>query len=64
MSEMRPCGSQAISDLVVFARKDGHPYNDLVYTFLLPCAGVAAEELQLPLVLMWNQPSTVPVIFY
>ncbi|PON95500.1 hypothetical protein TorRG33x02_086460 [Trema orientale] len=44
MSEMRPCGSQAISDLVVFGRKEGRPYNDLVYTFLPRVPGLPPKS--------------------
>ncbi|PON55694.1 UDP-glucuronosyl/UDP-glucosyltransferase [Parasponia andersonii] len=64
MSEIRRCGFQAISDLIVSARNDGRPYSGLVYTILLPWAGVAADELRLRSVLLWIQPATVLDIYY
>ena len=64
ISEMRRCGYQAICDLVVSAQNDGRPYSCLVYSLLLPWAGLAAEGLGLPWVMLWNQPATVFAIYY
>ncbi|PON95504.1 UDP-glucuronosyl/UDP-glucosyltransferase [Trema orientale] len=63
-SETRRCGSQAISDLVVSARNDGRPYSCLVYTLLLPWAGLTADGLGLPSVMLWIQPATVFDVYY
>ncbi|XP_062109257.1 phloretin 4'-O-glucosyltransferase-like [Humulus lupulus] len=64
MSEMRCHGSKAIRDLVVSARNDGRPYCCMVYTILIPWAGLAADEVGLPSVLLWIQPATVFDIYY
>ncbi|KAL5542721.1 hypothetical protein UlMin_010431 [Ulmus minor] len=63
-SEIGCCGSQAVSDLIVSAGKEGRPYTCLVYTILLPWAGITADELHLPSVLLWIQPATVFDIYY
>ncbi|KAL5542732.1 hypothetical protein UlMin_010442 [Ulmus minor] len=63
-SEIGRCGSQALSDLIVTAGKKGRPYTCLVYTILLPWAGITADELHLPSVLLWIQPATVFDIYY
>ncbi|XP_024032150.1 crocetin glucosyltransferase, chloroplastic-like, partial [Morus notabilis] len=64
LNEIRRRGSQAISDLVISAAKEGHPYTCLVYSLLLPWAALTAEELCLPSVLLWIQPATVFDIYY
>ncbi|PON95501.1 UDP-glucuronosyl/UDP-glucosyltransferase [Trema orientale] len=63
-SEMTRRGTQAVSDLVVSAQNDGRPYTCLVYTLLLPWAGLAADALGLPSVLLWIQPATVFDAYY
>ncbi|PON95497.1 UDP-glucuronosyl/UDP-glucosyltransferase [Trema orientale] len=64
LSALRRCGSQAITDHVVPARNDGRPYSCVVYTILLPWAGLAADELRIPSVLLWIQPAMVMDIYY
>ena len=61
---MRRLGSQAIKDLVVSAHNDGRPYSCMVYTILIPWAGLSADDLGLPSVLLWIQPATVLDIYY
>ncbi|XP_062109258.1 phloretin 4'-O-glucosyltransferase-like [Humulus lupulus] len=63
-SEMRRCGSQTITDLVVSGQNDGRPYCCFVYTLLLTWAGSAAAELGIPSVLLWIQPATVFDVYY
>ncbi|PON95508.1 UDP-glucuronosyl/UDP-glucosyltransferase [Trema orientale] len=63
-SETMRCGAQAVSELVVSARNDGRPYSCLIYTLLLPWAGLTAEELGLPSVMLWIQPATVFDVYY
>ncbi|KAF3456675.1 hypothetical protein FNV43_RR01329 [Rhamnella rubrinervis] len=64
LSEMRRCGSQALSDLIVSGEKEGRPFTFLVYTFLVPWASKTANELQLPSSLLWIQAATVFDIYY
>ncbi|KAL5542720.1 hypothetical protein UlMin_010430 [Ulmus minor] len=64
ISEIGRCGSQALSDLIVSAGKEGRPYNCLVYTIVLPWAGITADKLHLPSVLLWIQPAAVFDIYY
>ncbi|XP_062104514.1 phloretin 4'-O-glucosyltransferase-like [Humulus lupulus] len=64
ISETARCGTQAITDLVVSARDDGRPYSLLVYTLLLPWAGVTADKLRLPSAMLWIQPAMVFAIYY
>ncbi|XP_062109260.1 phloretin 4'-O-glucosyltransferase-like [Humulus lupulus] len=63
-SEVKRCGSQSITDLVVSGQNDGRPYCCFVYTLLLPWAGNSAAELGLPSVMLWIQPATVFDVYY
>ncbi|XP_030507451.2 phloretin 4'-O-glucosyltransferase [Cannabis sativa] len=64
LSEMKRCGTRAVRDLVVSGRNDGLPYSFLVYTLLLPWAGVAADSVGLPSAMLWIQPATVFALYY
>ena len=63
-SELRRCGSQAVSDLIEAGVKEGRPYSCIVYTLLLPWAADVAAEHNIPAALLWVQPATAFDIFY
>ncbi|XP_062164979.1 phloretin 4'-O-glucosyltransferase-like [Alnus glutinosa] len=64
MSEIKRCGSQALTELVVSTANEGRPFTGLVYTILLPWAADVASGLHLPSALLWIQPATVLDIYY
>ncbi|KAJ4968737.1 hypothetical protein NE237_015438 [Protea cynaroides] len=64
MSELKRCGSQTLTDLVLDLANKASPVTCIVYTLLLPWAADVARKLFVPSVLLWIQPATVLDIYY
>lgn len=64
LSELRRCGSESLTNLIVSNAKEGRPFTYLVYTLLLPWAAEVAHGFHIPTALLWIQPATVLDIYY
>jgi UDP:flavonoid glycosyltransferase YjiC (YdhE family) len=63
-SEIRRCGSQVLTDLIVSGANESDPFTALIYAMLLPWAAEVASGLHLPSAILWIQPATVLDIYY
>ncbi|XP_015887415.3 phloretin 4'-O-glucosyltransferase-like [Ziziphus jujuba] len=63
-SEIRRCGSQALSDLIISGANEGRPFSCVVCNIMLPWAAQVADEFNIPSVLLWIQAATVFDIYY
>ncbi|XP_059446800.1 phloretin 4'-O-glucosyltransferase-like [Corylus avellana] len=63
-SELKRCGSEALTDLILSTANDGRCFTCLVCTTFIPWAADVAREFHLPSTLLWIQPATVFNIYY
>ncbi|KAL3829278.1 hypothetical protein ACJIZ3_018080 [Penstemon smallii] len=64
MSSLKEHGSKAVSEILTKNREKGQPFTRVIHSLLIPWAGQAAYDLQVPVTLVWIQPATLFDIYF